>query len=458
MSAPKIYDPATLAHYTASGKWWMAPHLEFLNRAVYEACWGIGPDRLIVTMPPRHGKSEFCSKYTPAWFLNQWPDKRVILSSYEADFAAGWGLKARELIDQNSSVLGVSVSKASNARDRWDIAGRDGGMVTAGVGGAITGKGAHLLLIDDPVKNSEQADSPTYRAKAWDWWQSTASTRIEPGGVAIVIQTRWHEDDLAGRLIEDNSENWRVINFPAMAEGEDILGRSEGQALWPQRYDEAALERIKRRSGSRWWSALYQQRPTAAEGDMFLREWFETVPHSPDVTRMDGIVRYWDKAGTQGGSDYSCGLLMCRVGSMFYVMDVVHGQWSSDARNKIMLETARQDHDDYGGQVVTWVEQEPGSGGKESAEFSVKLLAGHTVKVERVTGDKVTRARPLASQYESGNVRLCRAAWNRDYIDEMAVFPNGAHDDRVDGSSGAFNKLSGSRETDLASWLEAGAF
>ncbi len=454
-----ILSPGTLAAELSHGEWYSAPHLALLDNAIFDACHGFGPDRLIVTMPPRHGKSELCSKYTPAWYLTTFPNRRIILASYGADFASEWGYKARTLINENADKLNIQVARDSNARDRWDLAGHNGGMITAGVGGSITGRGAHLLLIDDPVKDAEQADSPTYRQKTWDWWQSTASSRLEPGGVAIVIQTRWHEDDLAGRLIADGSENWRVINFPAIAEEDDALGRSVGDPLWPLRYNQDTLATIKNRVGSRWWNALYQQRPTAIEGGMFKRQWFTVVDAIPAPERFERLVRYWDKAGTQGGGDYSCGLLMGRLGGRYYVIDVVRGQWSADARNSIMLQTAQLDAQTYGKTaVVTWVEQEPGSGGVESAELSLRLLAGHRVKAERVTGQKETRAYGYSAQCEAGNVIIKKEPWVREYLDELLVFPNGAHDDQVDASSGAFNKLVGGKHIDIESWVDAGAF
>ncbi len=164
-------------------------------------------------MPPQHGKSELCSHYLPVWYLGNYPERWVILTSYEADFAAQWGRKTRTLLLQQAQLLGLRISRQSSAANRWDLAGHDGGMMTAGVGGPITGKGAHLLIIDDPVKNDEEARSPTFRQKQWQWWLSVASTRMRPGGLFVVIQTRWHRDDLTGRILEhalQHDQRWRV--------------------------------------------------------------------------------------------------------------------------------------------------------------------------------------------------------------------------------------------------------
>ena len=180
------------------------PHIELLDRAIVETVESGG--RLLVAMPPRHGKSELCSRYTPAWYLGRFPDRRVILASYEADYAASWGRKARDLLEEHGrTMFGVGVRQDSHAANRWDLADHAGGMTTAGVGGAITGRGADLLIIDDPVKSVEEAESDTYRARTWDWWRGVALTRLEPGGAVILVMTRWHEDDLAGRILQEDS-------------------------------------------------------------------------------------------------------------------------------------------------------------------------------------------------------------------------------------------------------------
>lgn len=418
----------------------MARHLAVIDRELTDAI-AKGNGRLILSVPPRHGKSELVSKYLPAWFLGTFPNQRIILSSYEAEFATSWGRKARSLLSEHGGLFGVKVSKDSAAANRWDVDGHDGGMITAGVGGAITGRGGSLI-IDDPVKNYEEAHSETYREKTWDWFTSTAYTRLEPGCFCIVIMTRWHEDDLVGRIKERlTHEDWREIVFPAIAEDGDPLGRKRGEALWPARFDEHRLKQIKDTLGSYQFSSLYQQRPTPEEGGMFKREWLSRfVDAAPvDIRR----VRGWDKAATEGGGDYSAGVLIGQDDEgVFYVEDVVRGQWSSGARNKIIYQTAELDLLRVGKRFYSvWVEREGGSGGKESAEISVRELAGFDAHAELVTGDKVARARAFAAQCEAGNVRLVRGAWNQRYIDELCGFPAGTNDDQVDGSSLAFNKL-----------------
>lgn len=256
--------PALFARHCSGNRWYPAKHLVELSEKLMDVATG-DITHLMIFMPPRHGKSELTSKYFPAWYLGKYPDNRVILTGYEADFAAQWGYKARNIMHEHGPALfNLTVAGNSSARDRWDIAGHLGGMSTAGVGGAITGKGAHLLIIDDPIKNAEEANSKTYRDKSYDWYRSTAYTRIEPGGSVVIIQTRWHEDDLSGRLLKEEPEKWTVVNLPALAEEGDSLDRQPGEALFPKRYDVSALLDIKRTVGSYWWNALYQQRPAAS--------------------------------------------------------------------------------------------------------------------------------------------------------------------------------------------------
>lgn len=389
-------------------------------------------DRLILTVPPRHGKSEMVTVRYPAWVLEQDPDKRVIVGSYNQTLANKFSRKTRNIVRQR-----VVLSTERAAADDWEIE-NGGGYRAVGVGAGVTGMGADLIIIDDPVKNRAEANSQAYRDRVWDWYTDDLYTRLEPGGAIICIMTRWHEDDLAGRLLlSEDAASWHVVNLPALAEDDDLIGRKPGAALCPERYDENALARLKKVLGNSFY-ALYQQRPTAPEGDFFKRQWFEIVKAIPANC---AFVRYWDKAGTAGDGDYTAGVLMARSqDDRFFVGDVVRGQWAATERENIIKQTAELDRQRYG-HVVTWWEQEPGSGGKESAEATSRNLAGFSGYFERVTGDKMTRAEPLAAQAGAGNVKLLQGPWNAGYLSELTTFPNGLHDDQIDGSSGAFNKL-----------------
>ena len=274
--SPRPSSPMALGALVWGDRWQTAPHLELLNSWLV----AVGQKRcrrLLITMPPRHGKSLLTSEMFPAWYAGMYPDRRIILASYEADFASSWGRKARNILEEHGHKrFGVRVSGTSSAADRWDIKGRRGGMNTAGVGGAITGKGADLLIIDDPVKNSAEANSFTYRQKTWEWYQSTAYTRLEPDGAIILIQTRWHSDDLAGRILREaeSGEKWEVLNLPAIARHDDQIGREPGEPLWPARFNVERLDEIRRVVGEYTWSALYDQNPASDEGSKIKREWF----------------------------------------------------------------------------------------------------------------------------------------------------------------------------------------
>ncbi len=246
---------------------------------------------LIVTVPPRHGKSRQCSIDFPAWFLGRNPEKEVIVASYSADLSQGFGGKTRDKFDalQFKTIFpNIRLKEDEKAKAKWGIEKFDsqskkwkptwGGYTAAGVGGAITGRGADVLLIDDPVKNREEAESEVYREKTWDWFTSTAFTRLEPGGVCIIIMTRWHVDDLAGRIIasEEFKDMTKVVMFPAIAT-KDGTRRKQGAALWPTRYSLEALEKTKRAVGPYDFSALYQCSPVLTERQEFKPEWYKYI-------------------------------------------------------------------------------------------------------------------------------------------------------------------------------------
>ena len=262
-------------------------------------------DRLNINLAPRHGKSLILSQFFPAWFLLVYPWRRVILCSYEADFAAQWGRKVRDLVIQWGPVFGVSVAQDSKAADRWEIAKHGGGMQTAGVGGPILGKGADLLILDDLTKNADEALSAVYREKTWNWYTSTAYSRLEPGAAIVHVQQRWHTDDMTGRLLENDHGRWTNLVLPALAGENDILGRPPGAALWPERYSVADLE-DKRRLTPTWFAAQYQQVPIDLEGGFFRGlETVQVIGAAPAESNFERIVRAWDLAATeaQSGTD-----------------------------------------------------------------------------------------------------------------------------------------------------------
>lgn len=412
------------------------PHLAKIDSAFRRAAYRPG-QRIIIAVPPRHGKSQTCSHFGPAWFLSQFPDRRVILCSYAAEFASTWGRKARDTFNA-ARAAGLSEHRVRPdvaGASLWEVEGRGGGMLTAGVGGGITGFGADLLVCDDLLKNAEEAASHTIREKTWDWLQSTARTRLEPGGSIILIATRWHHDDPTGRILSREAGEWEVINFPALAEEDDALGRAEGEALWPERYPVPVLEETKKALGSYYFAALYQQRPSPREGGMFKRHWFEIVDAAP----ADGKrVRRWDFGGTEGAGDFTCGLRMLRSDSgVYYVEDVYRDQLSPGGVHAIVRQTAAVD----GSACAIWIPQDPAQAGKDQAQSFIRELSDYNIHAQRETGSKEVRAFGVAAQAEAGNVKLVRGTWNEAFLDEVCTFPTGANDDQVDTLAGASTAL-----------------
>lgn len=292
MASPlSILTPLTFAVAASGGRWLPAKHLVYIDRAVHDAITGRRPERVIViSAPPRHGKSEYVSHWLPAWFIGRNPSKRVMLAAYSGKFASHWGRLAKATLEEHGpAYFGLRVSPETRGASRWDIDGYRGGMSTAGVGGLFTGMGADLLVIDDPVKNSEEAISDVVREAHWQWWQSTAWSRIEPkpgqlSGVAIIIMTRWHQDDLAGRLIrwgETRPGLLRQINLPAYAGEEDELGRSPGEPLWPERLSREFLELRHSMLDEYWWQALYQQNPGSYGKNEWPASYFDGIWTDP---------------------------------------------------------------------------------------------------------------------------------------------------------------------------------
>lgn len=395
---------------------------------------------MMLFVPPRHGKSQMVTVRYPVWRLEQNPEMNVIVGAYSQTLANRFSRQARKIARER-----MPLDIERSAVEEW--ATEKGGIFrSVGVGAGVTGQGGDLIIIDDPVKNREEANSPVYRDKVWDWYTDDLYTRREPGAAMILIMTRWHEDDLAGRILaSEDGQNWTVVKLPAEAEEEDPLGRKIGEALCPDRFNEEDLQSIHKVLGNSYY-ALYQQRPTAIEGNMFKRHWFETVREVPAIAKR---VRWWDRAATANGGDYTVGVLMAYVDNIYYVEDVVRGQWSSHERDKVIRQTAEDDSEKYS-DIEQWTEQEPGSSGKDAARSFVILLNGFRARYKPSTGSKEVRADPFSAQAEAGNVKLKKASWNKVYLDELALFPSGTNDDQVDGSSGSFNRLARGNKT--SSW------
>lgn len=392
-----------------------------------------------MTMPPRHGKSETCSRWLPCWFLELFPDRRVIMTSFAASLAEAWGRRVRDTLAEYSSRLRVRVSPTSGAQDEWETTA-GGGMLAAGVGGGITGRGADLLLIDDPHKDREEADSETMRERAWEWWVSTARTRREPGATVVLIQTRWHEDDLAGRLLaQKEGDEWELISFPAIAEEHDVLGRRPGEALWPERYPVEDLE-VTRRVDSREWSAMYQQRPSPAGGSVFRREHFRYFRESERGYVLDG-----------GGAEARVvPRESCWVGQTCdtAMVDKTTADWTvvltfavTPARDLLVLDVSRRRLEIPDQLAYLLAQRErwsPVWQGVEDKSSGIGLIQeaarrGSPFRILKADRSKVLRASTAATWFENGMIRFRRdASWLSDFEGELLGFPAGKHDDQVD--------------------------
>jgi predicted phage terminase large subunit-like protein len=397
--------------------------------------------RVMILTPPRHGKSELVSRRAPAWLLGRRPDRQIISASYGADLASDFGRDARNIIasPEYREIFGaVDLAQDSQAKNRWHTTA-GGSYVAAGVGTAITGRGADILNIDDPVKSRAEAESETTREATWSWYRSTAYTRLMPGGAVILTMTRWHEDDLGGRLLAEmasGGDQWEVLRLPALAVDDDPLGRQPGDALWPEAYDRDALDRVRMAIGERDWSALYQQDPRPPEGALFKVERGTALDAAPAGIRW---VRAWDLAATaQTGtrdSDWTVGLLLGRTDEgRFVIGDVVRLRGGPDEVEAAVVATASRD----GRGVPISLPQDPGQAGKAQVLYLTRKLAGYRVSSSTETGDKSTRAMPVAAQCNGGNLAMVRAPWNAQLMDELRGFPSGAHDDQVDALSRAF--------------------
>ncbi len=394
-------------------------------------------DRLMVLMPPGSAKSTYSSVLFPVWWFTRHPASSVIAASHTSDLAKHFARRARALVSEHASVLGYDLHGGQRATSQWLTSSR-GQYFATGVRGPITGRRADLAIIDDPIRTLADAESPRQRAHLWDWYRSDLITRLKPRGRVLIIMTRWHQDDLAGRLLDRSPNEWSLLRLPALAEVDDPMGRSAGQALWPEWEDEAALLRKRDQVGERVWSALFQQSPQPLQGSLFKVSQIATLPVPPDAA-SGVIVRAWDLAATaadgRNDPDYTVGLKLQRdAAGRLVVLDIVRQRTSALGVEQTLLETAAAD----GKSVLISLPEDPGQAGKSQVLSYVRQLAGYRVICTRETGSKLTRALPVAAQIEAGNMALIRAAWNHDFIEELRDFPYGRKDDQVDALASGF--------------------
>lgn len=426
------------------------------------------PDsRLIISVPPQEGKSTRCGVFFPLWVLTQRPSTRIVMTSFSDRLAKRNSRNVRNLVISDGGKLGLAMSHDVANQSEWQVAGDRGGVYAVSVGGPLTGQPADLLIIDDPHKGAKEADSETQREDVFEWWTSTASTRLAPGAPVVMILTRWHEDDLAGKMMAaEDGHLWRYINIPAQADhdpdkGEsDPLGRQPGEFLKSaRRRTQAQWEAIKKRIGARprIWNALYQGRPSAAEGSTFKRSWWQwydapmwTKHDDGSCTIPDGsgvLVMSWDMTFKETkGSDYVVGQVWLHRGPNAYLLDQVRRRMTfSDTKKAVEAMVAKwpQCH-------IKLVED------KANGTAILDVLKAKFPGFIPVTPkeSKEARAEAVTPFIESANVYLPKfLAFGADVVEEAAAFPTGAHDDQVDALTQALNRIF-IRGGQAADWLK----
>lgn len=437
------------------------PALDLIDQALVDVAEG-RTSRLIISMPPQQGKSQRCSRWLPLWLLHRNPDLRIAIASYEHGVARRWGRAIRNDIATHGERLHLTVRPDTSAAHEWQLDGKNlGGVYSVGIGGALTGRPVEFLIIDDPVKDRQQADSPTIRENVWDWWTNVARTRLAPGAPVVLILTRWHEDDLAGRLIAaskadpdaPDAEPWTVLNIPALADhrperGEtDPLGRQPGEWMTSARGTTIEQwEQTRRAVGSRVFVALYQGRPSPGEGVIFHRDWWQSYDLPQWTVRGDGVhlavgfdevIQSWDMAFKKTeGSDFVAGQVWGRRGIEAFLLDQV-------CRRMTFTETCdalRQLSAKWPQAVLKLVEDK--ANGTAVINALSRTVPG-MVPIEP-DGSKVARASAVSPFVQARSVWLPApeiAPWVGGLIGEAASFPRGQHDDQVDALSQALNRL-----------------
>ena len=407
-------------------------------------------DRLMLLLPPGSAKSTYASVLFPVWWFTQHPQSAVIAAAHTANLAAHFGRRARNLIAEHALPLGYGLARDERAAASW-ATDRGGSYYAAGVGGPIAGRRADLVLIDDPVKSQRQAYSFAMREQVWDWYRADLTPRLKPGGRIVLVMTRWHQDDLGGRLLAEQAaggDAWHCLRLPALAEAGDPLGRSPGTPLWPEWESAEALTRKRAAVGERTWAALYQQSPQGLHGLLFKVARIETIAgdgaraHDSSGKGRPQIVRAWDLAATAAEDgrdpDWTVGLRLSRDASdRFVVEDVVRLRGSPHAVEEAIASAAEKD----GRDVTVALPQDPGQAGRAQVLYLARRLIGYHVTASTESGAKTTRALPVASQVEAGNLVIVGGPWNGTFIEELRDFPNGAKDDQVDALARAFAHL-----------------
>ena len=409
-----------------------APHHRLLASKLIKVSRG-KLDRLAVFMPPGSAKSTYGSILFLAWYLARHPNHSILAASHTTELAEKWGRRVRNLLEEYGPTLGLAIAPDNAAAGRWALTS-GGEYYAAGVGVGIAGFRADLAIIDDPVRSREDADSALVREKTWEWYKSDLSTRMKPGGRIVLIQTRWNEDDLAGRLLlemQSGGDHWHVLSLPAVAEPNDVLGRAVGEVLWDDAYGYGNFLRHEQKTQSpRNWSALFQQRPAPEEGNQFKADWLRPYTTHP---ALDTLAVYGgsDYAVTSDGGDYTCHIVVgVDVAGRCYLLDLWRGQSSSDVWVREWCRLVREwkplDWAEEAGQITSALGPFIESESRRNKAFvnREKFATKH---------DKTVRAQSIRGRMAVDGLYVpTYAPWYADFRAELLSFPAGKHDDQVD--------------------------
>ena len=451
---PKWATPGEMARAT-NPKTIQTPALDLIDKALVEA-FNTPDSRLIISMAPQEGKSVRVANDFPIWALTQNPDLRIVTASYAQNLANRNGRTIRNRIAATPA-LDLTIARDNGSVSEWSLSGHEGGVLSVGIGAGVTGRPADMMIIDDPIKDRKEADSELQRDTVWDWWTDAASARLAPGAPVILILTRWHADDLAGRLVERDPEaGWKVINIPAQADhrperGEtDPLGRAPGEFMISARgRTQRQWELRKATAGARTWASLYQGRPSPESGGVFPAEWARYdqpmwIEHADGSRRVPGIgrddhelIQSWDLTfKDKKASDYVVGQVWLRVGVNAYLLDQVRRRMNfTQSCDAIKAMSAKWP------QAVAKFIEDKANGPAVMNALSKQVMGMIPIEPE---GSKYARASAISPLTESGNVILPEPVLLPnvdDLIEEAKNFPNSPHDDTIDAMSQAINRI-----------------
>jgi len=403
---------------------------KYICRSLFKGIAGTN-GRFVVSVPPQHGKSTVCSLWLPVWYLNRYPKRNIIITSYNHQNAVKWGRRIRNIITQNSHLLSVKIARDASAAGFWETTA-GGGVLCAGVGGTITGNPGHLIIIDDPIKDWETAQSQTLREKIIDWYKTTLSTRFQGDTTVLIVATRWHENDLSGFCLSGGTgEGWTDLRIPALAEDKDPMGRAPGVALWPQKFPVSKLEQKKKGMGAMMFAAMYQQSPQAQTGNVFLRDYWQRITRANMPRKFDTVIHSWDTAlETKKTSAFTAVTRWGIRDGRYYLL----GMWRAKADYPTVREKMLSLYIEDRADTVLLEDKASGKPLRQELEANTTM----PIMAVNPVADKLARAWSVIPHFDCGRVWIVSGEeWADELIAGLAAFPNGNWTDVADTVSQA---------------------